>query len=141
MTNAALVKVVNHLLAGEMLTETQLRPHLDSVIDDINAALNSTFPTFTDVSEKYGLTEYVFFPDIYLRTVVAFGAAHYFYLTDEEGAPSALGYAQKYKQKLFEMVRDYLHAVPVIFQACAENAIIHPNDVDSSYAGLGIERI
>ena len=40
-----IVKRVNQELAGEQLVYTRIKPFLDEVIDDINANLNSTFPT------------------------------------------------------------------------------------------------
>jgi hypothetical protein len=141
MTTAAITTLVNTLLAGEQLTYLELKPHLDTVIDDINAQLNSTYPIFSKL--PVGVDAYIYFPDEYIRSVVCYGAAYYFYLFDEEGAPTAMGYAQRYKQKMFEMVRDFLHAVPTIFQACSKSGYIEPGEVyaDSSMSGLGLERI
>lgn len=43
-----LVKRINQKLADETKTQTELIPYMDSVIDDINARLNSKFPTYTE---------------------------------------------------------------------------------------------
>ena len=41
-----IVAGVNHKLSGEMLSFRELIPHLDSVIDDINQQLNTSFLRF-----------------------------------------------------------------------------------------------
>ena len=110
-----IIKGVNHRLAGEMLTFREMLPHLDATIDDINADLNATFPAFSELPE--GATEYSFFPDKYIRTAVFTGAAHYFYMTDEEGGLQDPGYLTAYTQSRFLMVRDYLRNVPVAYKA------------------------
>lgn len=114
-----IVQRINSLLAGETLTFDQLKPHLDSVIDDINSRLNSTFPSFSEFQEdEYGGTyNYDFFPEKYVRSVIAVGAAFYFYTTDEEGIESAVEYGRQYAQNLFYMERDYLDQVPEEYQA------------------------
>ena len=64
-----IVKRVNQELAGEQLVYTRIKPFLDEVIDDINANLNSTFPTFSDLGESVegGLvTDYNYFPEKYI---------------------------------------------------------------------------
>lgn len=43
---------INERLAGEQLLYSQLLVFLDGTIDDINQALNSNFPAFSEFSEK-----------------------------------------------------------------------------------------
>jgi hypothetical protein len=105
-----IVKGVNSLLAGELLSQKELQTHLDSVIDDINRDLNATFPAFSELPAT--VTEYTAFPDQYLRKVVFPGVAYYFYMMDEEGAQSAPAYQDKYNMEKFFMIRDYLSRVP-----------------------------
>ena len=89
---ANIVTLVNRKLANELLSQTELLMHMDSVIDDINSQLNSTFPTFTEVIAEEGVNDpdYQFIPDKYLRSVVVVGAAVKYYEADEEGNQSAL---------------------------------------------------
>lgn len=61
-------------------------------------------------------TVYDVIPDRYLRSVVALGAALYFFEADEEGEQIAMDYQQRYQQQLFYMVRDYHMLVPPEFQ-------------------------
>ena len=110
-----IVKRVNKQLAGEQLVYSQMEEFLDSTIDDINAALNSTFPTFSELSadvEYAGETEYDYFPERYIRSVVIPGAAYKFYIMDEEGMVTAEQFAFDYQQGLFLMQRDYMEQVP-----------------------------
>lgn len=115
MKLTSIVKKVNEFLAGEQLVYSRMEIFLDEVIDDINASLNSTFPTFSDLGEGVeftGDTEYSYFPDRYIRSVVCKGAASKFYTMDEEGSPTAEQYAMEYASALFLMTRDYLELVP-----------------------------
>ena len=57
-------------------------------------------------------TIYDVIPDKYLRSVVALGAALYFYTADEEGEQIAMDYQRRYEEQLFYMVRDYHALVP-----------------------------
>lgn len=61
-------------------------------------------------------TVYDVIPDKYLRSVVALGAALYFYEADEEGEQIAMDYQGRYEQQLFYMVRDFHSLVPPEFQ-------------------------
>ena len=125
-----IVRFVNDKLAGEMLMYDQLLIHLDSVIDDINTALNANFPAFSeftsDLFPKY--PNYNFFPDKYIRSVVVVGAAYKFYSTDEEGAQVAPEYGYQYRDNLFYMVRDYSMNVPEMFQAKNPGMLITPEN-------------
>ena len=115
-----IVRFVNDKLAGENLMFDQLLIHLDSVIDDINTALNSCYPAFSEYTpEMYPkYPNYNLFPDSYIRSVVVVGAAYKFYSTDVEGAQVAPEYGYQYRDNLFRMVRDYSMRVPPMFQAC-----------------------
>lgn len=113
-----IVNYINERLAGEQLLYSQLLVFLDGTIDDINQALNSNFPAFSEFSEKdENYPDYNFFPDRYIRTVVVIGACAKFYICDEEGAAVAEQYQYEYKEKLFLMVRDYSHQVPEEYRA------------------------
>lgn len=109
-----IVAGVNAKLAGETLTYTEMRLFLDETIDDINAALCSSFPSFSKTAAN---ADYNYFPDRYIRSVVIVGAAAKFYVTDEEGIETATQYARDYAQRLFLMKRDYSMQVPEEFQA------------------------
>ncbi len=113
-----IVRKVNNKLAGELLTFEELRDHLDATIDDINARLDSTYPSFSEFYEQYTQEpDYNFFPDKYIRSVVVPGAAFYFFIVDEEGADVAPQYAHEYDRNLFYMERDYISKVPEEYQA------------------------
>jgi hypothetical protein len=109
-----IVALINTNLADEMLSYYDLRPFLDRTIDDINTKLNSTYPTFT---EQGNIDAYNAFPDKYLRSVVALGAAWYYYVADEEGSPTALQLGSDYNNHLLLMQRDMLYNVPLQYQA------------------------
>ena len=83
-----IVKLTNTYLAGEQLVYQKLIPFYDAVIDEINSRLNSTYPSFSSLeftSLEGDDAVYDYFPDKYIRSVVALGAAHKFYEMDEEG--------------------------------------------------------
>lgn len=119
MRIANIVALVNRKLANELLSQTELLMYMDSVIDDINAQLNSTFPTFSEVIAEEGVNDpdYQYIPDKYLRSVVVVGAAVKYYEADEEGNPSATAYVQDYKQQLFYMLRDFSFSIPEEYRA------------------------
>ena len=120
MKISQIVKKVNEFLAGEQVVYSRMKLFLDEVIDDINIALNSKYPTFSDLGdhvEYEGGVEYNFFPDSYIRSVVCKGAAAKFYTMDEEGSPTAEQYAREYATALFYMTRDYIEQVPEEFKA------------------------
>lgn len=123
---ANLVNLINHKLADELLSQTQLLMHMDSVIDDINAKLNTIFPTFSEViaKEEVNNPDYQAIPDKYLRSVVVVGAAHKYYEVDEEGNASAQMFAQDYQQQLFYMLRDYSLSIPTEYRAEAVQGAI-----------------
>lgn len=121
-----IVRRVNKQLAGEQLVYSQLEDFLDSTIDDINAALNSTFPTFSELNDNLeytGDTEYDYFPEKYIRTVVIPGAAYKFYIMDEEGMVTAEQFSYDYQQALFMMQRDYMDLVPEEYRSESSGSI------------------
>lgn len=109
-----IVQRINELLAGEILSYGEMVPYLDSAIDDINSELGSTYPVFSELEADQA--EYSFFPDRYVRSVVCYGAAYYFYQTDEEGGQPPPGYTQTYMNNLFLMKRDWIQYVPVQYE-------------------------
>lgn len=121
-----LVERVNSLLDGEILSYTEMLPFLDRVIDDINQQLNSTYPAFSEIPA--GVDDYDAFPDRYLRTVVAMGAAMYFYETDEEGGDAGNSYTKAYTENLFFMLRDWINQVPEQYQANDMLGVISDHD-------------
>ena len=127
-----IVKLTNTYLAGEQLVYQKLLPFYDAVIDDINSRLNSTFPSFTDLDITQLDADdavYEFFPDRYVRSVVALGAAHKFYMMDEEGVSYDEAYTSKYEEALFYMTRDYIDQVPEIFQSDSKGSVpVHLED-------------
>lgn len=104
-----LVNLVNAKLAGETLSYNEMLPFLDEVIDEINAELGSKYPVFSELESPI---EYNYFPDRFIRTVVAVGTAWYWYNTDEEGEEVAPVLRQLYFANLFKMVRDWIMQVP-----------------------------
>lgn len=127
-----IVKLTNMYLTGEQLVYQKLIPFYDAVIDEINSRLNSTYPSFSslELTDLDGDTAvYDYFPDQYVRSVVALGAAHKFYEMDEEGVVYDTSYEQDYERNLFYMVRDYIDQVPEIFQADSTGGVlIHIDD-------------
>ena len=122
-----IVKRVNMLLAGEQLVYSRLEGFLDSTIDDINDKLNSKFPTFSELNsglEFAGDSEYDFFPDKYIRSVVIPGAAYKFYIMDEEGIPTAEQFGYDYEKGLFMMMRDYMEQVPEEYQSESKGSVV-----------------
>lgn len=121
-----IVKLTNTYLAGEQLVYQKLVPFYDAVIDDINGRLNSTFPSFSELGIVHLDADdavYGFFPDKYIRSVVALGAAHKFYMMDEEGVSYDDAYTGKYEEALFYMTRDYIDFVPEIFQSDSNGSV------------------
>jgi hypothetical protein len=122
MRISTLVQLVNHKLADELLSQKQMLVYLDAVIDDINTALSTNFPTITEVllmNDNTGDIDYgmdadgvVFMPDKYIRSVIVPGAAIKFYEVDEEGNNTAPLFMQQYQQNLFYMQRDYIFSIP-----------------------------
>lgn len=137
---ANLVNLINHKLADELLSQTQLLMHMDSVIDDINAKLNTMFPTFSEVIAKEGVNnpDYQAIPDKYLRSVVVVGAAHKYYEVDEEGNASAQQFAEDYQAQLFYMLRDYSMSIPSEYRVDTIQGVIALDNEKLGTPGLTI---
>lgn len=133
-----IVKLTNTYLAGEQLVYQKLIPFYDAVIDDINNRLSSTYPSFSSLGFTHLDAEdavYDYFPDVYVRNVVALGAAHKFYVMDEEGVTYDSTYEQEYERNLFYMTRDHIDRVPEMFQSDTTGGVnIHlDEDVEAIY--------
>lgn len=127
MTINEIIKRINLYLAGEQLVYSRLEAFLDETIDDINAQLDAKFPTFGElsISDSYtGETEYNYFPDKYIRSVLIPGTVYKWYTMDEEGIQTAEAYGMLYNQNLFYMVRDYLDLVPEEYRADNKASVI-----------------
>jgi hypothetical protein len=127
--------LVNARLAGEQLTYSTLLPYLDSVVDEINSKLHAQFRTFSEVSTIDQNIDYSEFPDKYIRTVVAIGAAAKWYIDDEEGIETATALVQQYNNNLFIMVRDYGPLVPLDKKASAYSGFLS-DAPDNSNCGI-----
>jgi hypothetical protein len=109
-----IVNLINEKLAGELLAFYELKGFMDNTIDDINDKLGSTYPAFSELGTEEDVYEY--FPDRWIRSVVVFGTAWYYFVMDEEGISTAETYQQVYASNLFKMQRDFLSQVPEIYQ-------------------------
>lgn len=121
MRISKLLEITNRLLAGDTLPLSKMTLFFDQVIDDINSALDSVYPSFSDLDPS--TTEYDFFPDNYLRSVVAKGAALKYLTMDEEGAMVAQAFAYDYQDALFKMTRDHITSVPERYQANTDGGV------------------
>jgi len=131
-------KLFNEALAGETLTMSEMLPHLDAAIDAINDKMNTIYPVFSDLDVAAPEAVYNYFPDRYIRTVVIPGAAWHFYVTDEEGAQTAIQYQVDFENGKFTMLRDMLYDIPAQYQANSEQgSIVAPLSNDTlGYRGL-----
>ena len=117
-----IIGLISKQLADEIVSESEMLSYMDRVIDDINARLNTVFPTFTEFKEananvSNNLLDYNVIPDKYIRTVVIPGTAYKYYTTDEEGGYAAPKYSDDYETGLFYMLRDYSFSVPAEYRA------------------------
>ena len=112
MKNSEILKRINIYLDGEMLRFSDVYPYLDAVIFEINSALQTRFPSFTDraLEEDYA-DDYTAFPDKYIANVIVPGVAYKYYVQDEEGENVAGSYGSLYQQNLFYMQRDCMEFV------------------------------
>ena len=132
-------ELIRKHLGDELVTETEMYNYIDRVIDDINAQLNTCFPTFTEFSDENSglsgtLLDYTPIPDKYIRTVIVPGAAFKYYTTVEEGGMAAPKYEEDFRQGLFYMLRDYSFSVPAEYRADEQGYI----DVEGDEAGLTV---
>lgn len=119
MQTSAIQSLVNQSLAGEMLSYKQMLVHLNWALDELNATLNAEFPEFTA-----DMTEYTAFPDKYIRMCIVPGAAHHFYVVDEEGQSGEYNFAQQFETNKFRMLRDYSHLIPEEYQSDMYNGTV-----------------
>lgn len=116
MNFSDLVNRVNIKLAGDTLVYSNLRPHFDDVIDEINESLHALFPTFSELPAD--VTAYTAFPDKYQRTVLVYGTVVKYYAMDDEGYQNMNDYyVQQYNKHMFTMIRDYISSVPAEYLA------------------------
>lgn len=115
-------RLLNKQLAGEMLSLKECASYFDYTIDGINEKLGACYPTVSDIIET--LSEYNYFPDKYIRSVVIPGAAWRYYVEDEEGLQTAVQYQVDYENGRFLMQRDMLYAVPVEYQVDVESGSV-----------------
>lgn len=146
-----LQQLINTKLAGEMLRFDEMIPYLDQIIDEINETLDTNYPTFSEFNptsfpnyRKYlyvtkdpetgeeiidkearrmVYNNYDVFPDNYIRSVVATGAAYKWFTVDEEGISTAPLFQQEYELNKFKMLRDYLDRVPPCFRRDSTGAV------------------
>lgn len=133
-------KLMNNTLAGETLTFNEMLQHLDFAIDEINEALNSVYPTFSELlATNKDADTYDCFPDRYIRRVVIPGAAWNFYVVDEEGLQTAVQYQIDFEKGKFIMQRDMLYAVPAEYQASNTQGFIVGPDSNDTVGARGLE--
>ena len=125
MTLLDIKKGLNSLLAGEMLSMDMMKQHINFAIDDVNAAMDTCFPVIDDVSDLSDT--YTAIPDKYLRMCILPGAAHHYYMVDDEGTTPEQDFARQYEAGKFFMLRDYSCSVPSEYQ-------VQDNE-DGSFAG------
>lgn len=114
MTLLEMKKSLNSLLAGELLSMDMLKQHINFAIDEVNCTLNSCFPVLSDVSDL--TTEYTAIPDRYIRQVILPGAAHHYYMVDDEGTTPEQDFARQFEAGRFYMLRDYSCMIPEEYQ-------------------------
>ena len=90
-----IVNLINQKLAGELLSYHELKGFMDDTIDDINDKLGSTYPAFSELDPS--IKNYDFFPDHWVRRVVVYGTAWYFFVMDEEGISTAESYHRQFQ--------------------------------------------
>lgn len=124
-----IVNLVNRrTIEADYLSKEEMLPFLDLVIDDINSELQANFPPFTDYDyfvlswnnkhpdNPLSPNDYSVIPARYIRSVIPFGVARYYYMKDQEGEQAASDYFREYSIRLTKMVRDFHALVPVEFQ-------------------------
>lgn len=148
-TRSQLISDINKKLAGENLSFAELQLHIDSAIDDINAALNACYPTTSEMERTWEAVandpttvlpeDYrnwnaydtpdnnaylTLFPAYVTRRVIVLGAALKWLTTDEEGLATSPEFEKEYKNELFLLQRDYSNKVPTHYQA-SEQGFVH----------------
>jgi hypothetical protein len=138
-------KELNILLNGELVPWKRLIGHINYAIDAINTDMNTCFPTISVDSSADDLgTEYTAIPDKYIRTVILPGAAHHYYMVDDEGTTPEIDFAREFAAGKFYMLRDYSCSVPAQYRVQDNEDGSFAGSVESTYEdsnGLrGIER-
>lgn len=152
-SKSALVADINKKLAGENLSFAELQLYIDSTIDDINAALNSCYPSTSEMEKTWeiaqtdespidpatlpkayadwngyntagGVPYLTLFPINVVRRVIVLGAATKWLTADEEGINTAGTYETEYQKELYLLQRDFLNRVPPEYRA-SEQGFIH----------------
>lgn len=137
MQCSVILKLFNDKLTGEMLSLTEAMPYLDNVIDEINDALNTIYPAFSEM--PVGKTDYDYFPNKYIRSVVIPGAAWFYFVVDEEGINTAVQFKEDLARGLYSMVRDTLYNIPIEYQAPDKQGTIgFKTDEDYGERGLDV---
>lgn len=131
-----LKKSLNSLLAGEMLTMEMMKQHLNYAIDEVNTVMDTCFPAITSTE----LTdEYTAIPDKYIRSVILPGAAHHYYMVDDEGTTPEQDFLRQFEINKFYMLRDYSAQVPLEYQNSDLNIGSVPSEYEDSLGKRGIE--
>jgi hypothetical protein len=115
MESSEILRLFNEKLAGELLSYNQALPYLDDAIDEVNTALNTIYPAFSELPT--GKTNYDYFSNRYIRNVVIPCAAWHYFVVDEEGINTAVQFKEDYQKGLYYMLRDTLYNIPVEYQA------------------------
>lgn len=129
-------KALNSLLAGEMLSMEMCKQHINYAINEINVQLDSCFPVLTDVSDLSQV--YNAIPDKYINMVVLPGAAHHYYMVDDEGTTSEADFRNQFELGKFYMLRDYSCNIPEEYQNTDLNIGSVPSTYEDYKGGRGI---
>jgi len=132
MQVSLLVSNINSLLAGEMLSQSDLLLHINEAIDDVNMQLSTSFPAMEARQAVYDAI-----PDTYMRSVIALGSALHYYGMDEEGEFVAQNYQMRYQKNLFMMLRDYSIRIPKEYLQ-DEAGYLEMEDGDGGSGGVSI---
>lgn len=128
-----IVRLINKKLADSTYNYYDLRPYMDEAIDAINEQLQSCYPAFSEIPEN--ATNYNYFPDRYIRTVIVSGAAHFFYLADEEGINATPALTNQYLVNLTNMQRQFAPLVPMEYRDSTSIGVL---DFDNAPADSGV---
>ena len=130
MTILEMKKSLNSLLAGEMLSFDMMKQHINFAIDEINTVMDTCFP---DISSLTTESTYTAIPDKYIRSVVLPGAAHHYYMVDDEGTTPEQDFARQFEMGKFYMLRDYSYNVPSMYQVADNEDGSFSGSVGSAY--------
>ena len=131
MTLLDIKKGLNSLLAGEMLSMDMVKQHFNFAVDDVNSALNANLPVLDDVSDL--TVAYTAIPDRYIRMCILPGAAHHYYMVDDEGTTPEQDFARQYEAGKFFMLRDWSCSIPEQYQVADNDDGSFAGTVESTY--------